>query len=81
MALRPSVFHLTALAGNLESGCILIIRLGSDDLVVLVARRTGPSNPPAISTPHDAALLLALLSLRYRRKLWMREKGDVPFWG
>jgi len=24
---------------------------------------------------------LSLNRWRYRRKLWMREKGDVPFWG
>jgi hypothetical protein len=21
------------------------------------------------------------VALSYRQKLWMREKGDVPFWG
>ena len=43
----------------------------------------------ASGTAFSLALVLTILFSRmssnaassYRQKLWMREKGDVPFWG
>ena len=38
-------------------------------------------NVPAIVIIVVLLAVLGSMALRYRRKLWMREKGDVPFWG
>ena len=39
----------------------------------------GRKSDAAVATSNEWSL--SFKSLSYRQKLWMREKGDVPFWG